>query len=181
MSARCLITAVAILVGLAGCATTTSSITEYLSGFQPPPAETQPVALPLVAGLIMVLPEDELGKPTTPSQEMLEQVALRLRQELQGAPNIEIRRIFPSLAIPAAGRHVNSRRRGQRSRRAVPVTTATTTTAATTRSSTPPTISSSSGPKRIIFARLPSPASRGRSPCPFRWLPGAPVRPVAVL
>lgn len=97
--------AVLVLVGLAGCAAPSGRITEYLSGFQPPPADTQAVALPLAVGLVVALPEDELNKPTTPSKDTLEKVAQRIQAELQASPQITVRRIFPALTIPAGGLH----------------------------------------------------------------------------
>src|SRR5207247_6941315 len=57
------------------------------------------------AGLVVVLPEDELGKPTTPSREMLQAVAERLQKEIQTSPNLVIQRVFPSITIPASGLH----------------------------------------------------------------------------
>ena len=53
----------------------------------------------------MVLPEDELGKPTTPSQEALQAVAERMQKQIQTSPHIVIQRIFPSITIPASGLH----------------------------------------------------------------------------
>ena len=97
------IVAVLVLVSLAGCAADSSRITEYLSGFQPQPDKPPQVALPLAAGLVVVLPEDELNKPTTPSTGTLEKVAQRIQAELQASPQIAIKRIFPALTIPAGG------------------------------------------------------------------------------
>jgi len=96
-------TTLAALIVLAGCAADSSRIAGYLSGFQPPPESPPPVALPLAVGLVVALPEDEQGKPTTPSGEMLEKVAQRLQKELQASPLITVRRIFPALIIPAGG------------------------------------------------------------------------------
>src|SRR3989449_11782756 len=92
-------------LSLWACATSSNRITEYLSGFQLPPDGAQPVALPLTAGLVVVLPEDELGKPTTPSREMLQAVAERLQKEIQTSPNLVIQQVFPSITIPASGLH----------------------------------------------------------------------------
>ncbi len=94
-----------VLLSLWACATSSNRITEYLSGIQPPSDGAQPVALPLSAGLVVVLPEDELGKPTTPSREGLQAVAERLQKEIQTSQNIVIQRIFPSIIIPANGLH----------------------------------------------------------------------------
>ncbi len=105
MKTRLLSTALLVLFSLTGCAASSSRITEYLSGFQPAPAESQQVTLPLVAGLVVALPEDELGKPTTPSNDMLEKVAQRVQKELQASPRITVQRIFPSVTIPAGGLH----------------------------------------------------------------------------
>jgi hypothetical protein len=103
MSARCVIAMMAALLSLSACATSSTRIGEYLSGFQLPSDGAQPVALPLNAGLVVVLPEDELGKPTTPSREMLQAVAERLQKEIQRSPSLVIQRIFPSITIPASG------------------------------------------------------------------------------
>src|SRR2546422_3195656 len=46
-------------LSLWACATSSNRITEYLSGFQLPPDGAQPVALPLTAGLVVVLPEED--------------------------------------------------------------------------------------------------------------------------
>jgi hypothetical protein len=105
MKTRLLSTALLVLFSLSGCTASPSRITEYLSGFQPTPAESQQVTLPLVAGLVVVLPEDELGKPTTPSREMLQALAERLQKEIQTSPHLVIERVFPSITIPASGLH----------------------------------------------------------------------------
>ena len=105
MKIRVVVVSLAVLLSLWACATSSNRITEYLSGFQLPPDGAQPVALPLNAGLVVVLPEDELSKPTTPSREMLQAVAERLQKEIQTSPNLVIQRIFPSLTIPASGLH----------------------------------------------------------------------------
>ena len=97
------IVAVLVLVSLAGCAADSRRITEYLSDFPPQPEKPPQVALPLAAGLVVVLPEDELNKPTTPSTGTLEKVAQRIQAELQASPQIAIKRIFPALTIPAGG------------------------------------------------------------------------------
>jgi len=69
MKIRLMVGSLVVLLSLWACASSSNRITEYLSGFQPPPDGAQPVALPLNTGLVVVLPEDELGKPTTPSRE----------------------------------------------------------------------------------------------------------------
>ncbi len=105
MKTRLLPTAMVMLFSLNGCAAPSARITEYLAGFQPLQAEPQPIALPLVVGLIVALPEDELGKPTAPSKDMLEKLAQRAQKELQAPPHITIQRIFPSITLPAGGLH----------------------------------------------------------------------------
>ena len=102
---RFVVASLAVLLSLWACATSSTRITEYLSGVQPPSDGAQPVALPLSAGLVVVLPEDELGKPTTPSREMLQAVAERVQKEIQTSPNIVIQRVLPSIIIPANGLH----------------------------------------------------------------------------
>ena len=97
-----LATFVAALV-LNACAGSSSRITEYLSGFPPQTDEPPQVALPLAVGLVVALPEDELGKQTTPSKDTLEKVAQRIQAELQASPQITIQRIFPALTIPVGG------------------------------------------------------------------------------
>ena len=105
MKIRVVVVSLAVLLSLWACATSSNRITEYLSGFQLPSDGAQRVALPLNAGLVVVLPEDELGKPTTPSGELLQAVAERLQKEIQAPPNIVIQQIFPSITIPASGLH----------------------------------------------------------------------------
>ncbi len=103
MSARILPGAIGVLISLWACAAPSSRITEYLAGVQPLPAETQQLASPLVAGLIVALPEAELAKPTAPSKEALERFAQRVQKELQASPKIVIQRIFPPVTIPGDG------------------------------------------------------------------------------
>ena len=100
------IVALAAVLVLESCASFSSHVTDYLSGFQPPPASSlqpQQAATPLVAGLILALPETEIGKPTTPSPAVLEKVAGRIQKELQQSPHIVIQHIFPPITIPASG------------------------------------------------------------------------------
>ena len=103
MSRGILITIAALLISLNSCAGSPQRVTEYLSGFQSPTDGARPIALPLNAGLVVVLPEDELGKSTTLSQEALQSVAERLQKAIQASPHIVIQRIFPSITIPANG------------------------------------------------------------------------------
>src|SRR5437660_12243339 len=105
MQIRLVVASIAVLLSLWACETSSNRITEYLSGFQPPSDGAQPVALPLNAGLVVVLPEDELGKPTTPSRDTLQAVAERLQKDIQASPNLVIQRAFPSITIPANGLH----------------------------------------------------------------------------
>jgi len=100
------IVALAAMIVLEGCASFSSHVTDYLSGFQPPPASSQqpqPAAKPLVAGLVLALPETEIGKTTTPSPAVLEKVAGRIQKELQQSPHIVIQTIFPPITMPASG------------------------------------------------------------------------------
>jgi hypothetical protein len=90
---------------LNACAEPSSRITEYLSGFPLQPGKPPQAALPLVAGLVLALPEDELSKPTTPSRDTLERVAQRIQTELQASSQITIQRMLPALTIPAGGLH----------------------------------------------------------------------------
>lgn len=99
MYSRIFLAALASLFSLNGCATPSGRVTDYLTGFQPPVGESQTVALPLVAGLIVVLPEEEVGKPTTPSKDIMEKLAGRVRQELQTSPALSIERIFPTVTV----------------------------------------------------------------------------------
>src|SRR5207249_12196504 len=103
MKIRLMVGSIVVLLSLWACASSSDRITEYLSGFQPPSDGAQPLALPLDAGLVVVLPEDELGKPTTPSRGTLQAVAERLQKDIQASPNFVIRQVFPSITIPANG------------------------------------------------------------------------------
>ena len=105
MSRGILMTIAALLISLNGCAGPPQRITEYLSGFQPPVDGARPIALPLNAGLVMVLPEDEMGKPTAPSRDALQAVAERSQKDIQASPNFVIQKVFPSITIPANGLH----------------------------------------------------------------------------
>ena len=113
MKIRLMVGSLVVLLSLWACASSSNRITEYLSGFQPPPDGAQPVALPLNTGLVVVLPEDELGKPTTPSRETVHALAERLQKDLQASPNLVIQRVFPSITIPANGLHALSLERLQ--------------------------------------------------------------------
>jgi hypothetical protein len=100
------IVALAAVLVLGSCASFSSHITDYLSGFQPPSASSQQPpqsAQPLVAGLVLALPETEIGKPTTPSPAVLEKAAVRIQKELQQSPHIVIQKIFLPITIPASG------------------------------------------------------------------------------
>src|SRR5437870_13607794 len=99
MKIRLVVGSIAALLILWACATSSNRITEYLSGFQPPSDGAQPVALPLNAGLVVVLPEDELGKPTTPSRDTLQAVAERLQKDTQASLNLVIPRAFSSITL----------------------------------------------------------------------------------
>src|SRR5687768_12037705 len=91
-----------VLLAPIGCAGSSSRVGDYLTGFQPVDGQVN-LTLPLVVDLLIALPEDELGKPTTPSKEMLQKIAERIQKELQESPNIKVRRIFPTLIVPAGG------------------------------------------------------------------------------
>jgi hypothetical protein len=84
------------------CAGPSNRIADYLVGFEPP-ASQQRIVLPLVVGLVIALPEQELGKPTTPSLAAFEEMAQRIQKELEESPLIRVRRVFPAFIIPAAG------------------------------------------------------------------------------
>jgi hypothetical protein len=91
------------LTASAGCASSSSRIEQYLTGFQPSQPESTKVVLPLTADLLIVLPENELGKPTTPSKEVLAKIGQRVKKELEESPGIVIRKILPPVIIPASG------------------------------------------------------------------------------
>ena len=84
------------------CAGPSNRITDYLVGFEPP-ASHQHIILPLVVGLVIALPEQELGKPTTPSLAAFEGLAQRIQKELEESPLLKVGRVFPAFVIPAAG------------------------------------------------------------------------------
>jgi hypothetical protein len=91
------------LLSLSGCTASSSRITDYLSGVQPPAGELRTVPLPLIAGLVVVLPENEAGKRTTPSNDVIEKLAQRVRKELQISPAIVVERVFPPVIIAGSG------------------------------------------------------------------------------
>lgn len=91
---------------LSACATPSNCIADYLSGFQAPSASSpQPprATEPIIAGVVLALPETEIGKQTTPSPDTLEKVAGRIQKELQGSSAIVIQRILPPITIPGSG------------------------------------------------------------------------------
>lgn len=90
-------------VALVGCASESSRIGEYLAGFQPAYPETRPVRLPITVGLLVVLPENELSYPTTPSKDMLTQIAFRIQKELHESSRIKVAHISPAIIVPATG------------------------------------------------------------------------------
>ena len=92
-------------LALVGCAGSSSRINDYLTGFKAPLSEAGPVALPLTVGLLIALPENELGNPTTPSKESLTHMGLRIQKELQESSKIRVERIYPTIIIPSAGIH----------------------------------------------------------------------------
>ena len=85
-----------------GCVGPSSRMGDCLIGFHPVPGQPQ-ISLPLLIGLLIALPEEELTRPTTPSKEALGKIAQRIERELQESPNIKVRRIFPAIIIPAGG------------------------------------------------------------------------------
>lgn len=100
------IAALAALIAVNGCETDSSRVTEYLSGFQATPVpslQTQPASGPLITGLVLALPETEVGKPTTPSPAVLGKVAGRIKKELGESSGLVIQQILPPITIPAAG------------------------------------------------------------------------------
>src|SRR5439155_21849452 len=113
MKIRLMVASIAALLSLWACASSSDRITEYLSGFQPPSDSAQPVALPLNAGLVVVLSEAEMSKPTAPSRDALQAVAERLQKDIQASPNFVIQKVFPSITIPANGLHGLSLERRQ--------------------------------------------------------------------
>jgi hypothetical protein len=103
-SSICLAGLMAACLGAsAGCASSSNRIEQYLTGFQPSQPESTTVVLPLTAELLIVLPENELGKPTTPSKEVLAKIGQRVKKELEESPGIVIRKILPPVIIPASG------------------------------------------------------------------------------
>jgi hypothetical protein len=84
------------------CAGPSHRIADFLVGFEPE-AGKQSTVLPLDVGLVIALPEAELGNATTPSAAEFEGIAQRIQKELQLSPNIRVRRIFPTFVIPAGG------------------------------------------------------------------------------
>jgi hypothetical protein len=87
---------------ITGCAGPSNRISDYLVGFEPQ-AGRHPIVLPLTVGLVIALPEAQLGEATTPSVQAFEGMAQRIQKELQLSPNIRVGRIFPTFIIPAGG------------------------------------------------------------------------------
>jgi hypothetical protein len=84
------------------CAGPSNRIADFLVGFEPAEGK-QSTVLPLVVGLVIALPEAELGKVTTPSVAEFDSIAQRIQKELQVSPNIRVGRIFPTFVIAAGG------------------------------------------------------------------------------
>ncbi len=102
---RSLISAVTVFFFLNGCAADSGRITEYLSGLPAPAGSAPRLATPIVAGLVLALPETELGKPTTPGTETLEKVAQRVVKEIQETSGMTVAKIFTPIILPGSGIH----------------------------------------------------------------------------
>jgi hypothetical protein len=87
---------------ITACAGPSNRIADYLVGFVPPAGKPS-IVLPLVVGLVIALPEAELGHLTTPSVAEFDAFAQRIQKELQLSPNIRVGRIFPTFVIPGGG------------------------------------------------------------------------------
>jgi hypothetical protein len=92
-----------VAMAMVGCAGHSSRIGDYLTGFQPPVSRDQAVTLPVTAQLLIVLPENQLSYPTTPSKDVLAKIAFRIQKELQESSRITITHIAPPIIVPATG------------------------------------------------------------------------------
>lgn len=95
--------AVLAILGAAGCAAGPEGVMDYLSGIQgaaPQPSQSAVVR----AGLILVLPESELAKPTAPPSDVQDKLAGRLQRALATTQQIEIIQVLPPLHVPGDGR-----------------------------------------------------------------------------
>lgn len=96
----------AAAIGLSGCAaTTTSRLGDYLVGMPVPSAQPQQlvVAIPIRAGLVLAMPEAELGRPTAPSQTLREQLTDRIKKGLQDTQRVDIKQVVSPLTLPGEG------------------------------------------------------------------------------
>ena len=94
---------VSMLIGLSGCAAS-SRIGDYLAEIPASPAQPPQLATPIQAGLVLAMPETELGGPTTPSQALLEKLVDRIRKGLQDTQRVDIKQVVSLLTLPGEGR-----------------------------------------------------------------------------
>jgi len=104
----------AVLIGLNGCVLAPSSrIGDYLSGLSVPPVQTQPLATPIHAGLVLAMPQEELDKPTAPSKTLQEKLMERIRKEFQDPQRVEVEQVLPPITLPGNGLSALTRERLQ--------------------------------------------------------------------
>lgn len=97
-------TVLAVMIGSSGCVLApTSRIGDYLSGISVPPTQTQPLATPIRAGLVLAMPQAELDTPTTPSKTLQEKLMGRIQKEFQGPQLVEIKQVFSPITLPGKG------------------------------------------------------------------------------
>ena len=96
------VTVLAIL-SVAGCMAGQDRVMDYLSGIQSA-SPHPPQAMAVRGGLVLVLPESELAKPTAPPREAQDKLADRLQHALTTDQKIEITQVLAPINIPGDGR-----------------------------------------------------------------------------
>jgi hypothetical protein len=99
--------AVLAILGVAGCVAGPDRVMDYLSGIEVASPQP-PLSAAVHAGLVLVLPESELAKPTAPPRDVQDKLADRLQRALTTAQQIEITRVLSPVNIPGDGRHALS-------------------------------------------------------------------------
>ena len=91
------------LLSAASCTAGPDRVMDYLSDIQP--ASSQLLLSPAVpAGLVLILPESELAKPTALLRDDQSKLAHRLQQALTTGRQVEITHVLSPIIVPGDGR-----------------------------------------------------------------------------